>query len=138
MRVDDPVVAGEGLVGVVSRVSETSSRVTLLLDDTSAVSAKDVVSGTSGIVRPMGGSGGTLMLDRVPKTEVVTQGDLVVTAGWRSRRLASLYPRGIPIGTVASVGRTDTDVWTQVQVEPFVDFDSLDAVLVLVKKAGAR
>jgi rod shape-determining protein MreC len=89
-------------------------------------------------VRHRGGAGSALILDRVPKSEVVNEGDLVVTAGWRSRRLASLYPRGIPIGTVTSVGRTDTDIWTQVQVEPFVDFDSLDAVLVLVKKTGAR
>lgn len=137
VEVDDPVVAGEGLVGVVSRVSDTSSRVTLLIDDTSAVSAEDVGSGATGIVRPRGSAGSALILDRVPKSEVVNVGDLVVTAGWRSRRLASLYPRGIPIGTVTSVGRTDTDIWTQVQVEPFVDFDSLDAVLVLVKKPSA-
>jgi rod shape-determining protein MreC len=61
-----------------------------------------------------------------------------VTAGWRSSKLASLYPKGIPIGTVTSVGQADTDLWKQVQVAPFADFDSLDAVLVLVRKDGQK
>ena len=41
---------------------------------------------------------------------------------------------GIPIGRVTSVGQADTDLWKQVQVEPFADFDRIDAVLVLVRK----
>ena len=52
-------------------------------------------------------------------------------------KLASLYPRGIPIGRVTSVGQADTDLWKQVQVEPFADFDRVDAVLVLVRKDGS-
>ena len=59
-------------------------------------------------------------------------GDEIVTAGWRASGLASLYPKGIPIGEVTSVGQTDTDLFQQVQVDPYVDFGLLDAVLVLV------
>ena len=39
------------------------------------------------------------------KDEVVTEGDIVITAGWQSGQLESLYPRGIPIGTVSGVGQ---------------------------------
>ena len=46
--------------------------------------------------------------------------------------LSSLYPPGILIGRVTSVGRADTDLFTQVQLEPFADLSSLEAVLVLV------
>jgi len=35
---------------------------------------------------------------------------------------------------VTSVGQTDTDLFQQVQVDPFVDFGGLDAVIVLVPK----
>ena len=35
---------------------------------------------------------------------------------------------------MTSVGQADTDLWKQVQVEPFADFDRVDAVLVLVRK----
>ena len=59
-------------------------------------------------------------------------GDTIATAGWRTAQLSSLYPKGIPIGTVTSVGQNDTYPYKQIQVEPFVDFGSLYAVLVLV------
>jgi cell shape-determining protein MreC len=39
---------------------------------------------------------------------------------------------------VTSVGQTDTDLFQQVQVDPYVDFGSLDAVLVLVPSVRPR
>ena len=132
IRVDDPVVTAQGLVGTVSRLGGRTARVTLLTDDQSAVSAVDLVTNAAGIIRPGHGPRAPLRLDRVPKEAVVQVGDTVVTAGWQSPRLSSLYPKGIQIGRVTSVGRTDTDLYTQVQVEPFADLSSLQAVLVLV------
>jgi rod shape-determining protein MreC len=108
--------------------------VTLLSDEQLAVSALDVKSNATGVVRHGRASAATLILDRVPKEQVVEVGDTVVTAGWRSNKLASLYPKGIQIGKVTSVGQTDTDPYKQVQVTPFASLSSLDAVLVLVRK----
>ena len=48
--------------------------------------------------------------------------------------LASLYPKGIPIGRVSFVGGLSTDLWQQVLIESDVDFSSLDSVLVLVPR----
>ena len=56
------------------------------------------------------------------KEDVVEAGDVVITAGWRSGRLASAYPRGIPIGIVTGVGQLDTDIYKRIEVDPFVDF----------------
>ena len=81
-----------------------------------------------------GESGNSLALDRVSKREVVHVGDEIVTAGWRSGSLASLYPKGIPIGRVTFVGGLSTDLWQQVLVESDVDFSALDSVLVLVPR----
>jgi rod shape-determining protein MreC len=134
VRRNDPVVTEDGLIGLVTRVSGSTARVTLLTDEASAVSAVDVRTNANGIVHHGRASRSTLVLDRVPKEELVRIGDTVVTAGWQSPRLASLYPRGIPIGEVTSVGQNDTDLYKQVLVEPFADFRSLDAVLVLVPK----
>lgn len=132
-----PVVSADGLVGLVTRVGSRTARVTLLSDEQSAVSALDVRSNASGIVRHGRGAGATLILDRVPKEADVRVGDTIVTAGWRSNRLESLYPKGIQIGRVTSVGQTDTDLYKQVQVEPFADLGSLDAVLVLTERKAA-
>jgi rod shape-determining protein MreC len=134
VTVDAPVVTEDGFLGRVTRVYSGSSRVTLLTDPELAVSALDVKTGALGIVKHGRASAGTLIFDRVPKKLKVSVGDTVVTAGWKSSTLASLYPRGIPIGRVTSVGQADTDLWKQVQVEPFADFDRVDAVLVLVRK----
>jgi rod shape-determining protein MreC len=138
IRVNDVVVTADGLVGLVTRVSSDSARVEMLTDESAAVSALDLSTGASGIVRHARGTRETLVLDRVRKEDRVRIGDEIVTAGWRAGVLSSLYPKGIPIGRVTSVGQTDTDLFQQVQVDPFVDFGSLDAVLVLVPKSRTR
>lgn len=132
VAVDDPVVTEQGLVGTVTRVGSTSARVRLVTDDQSAVSASIPATGAYGVVRAGRGPRSPLRLDRVPKEAQVRFGDTVVTAGSRSQRLLSIYPRGILIGRVTSVGRSDTDLYTQVQVTPFADLGLLEAVLVLL------
>ena len=134
VRVNDPVVTAAGLVGRVTRVSRRSALVTLLTDETSAVSALDLRTNAAGIVRHGVSGGEALVLERVAKEDVVKADDVVITAGWRSGPLASIYPRGIPIGVVTSVGQLDTDIYKRIEVDPFVDFSSLDSVLVLVEK----
>jgi rod shape-determining protein MreC len=138
IRVNDPVATADGLVGVVTRVSGDTARIQLLTDEEAAVSALDLRSDASGIVRHARGTRQTLVLDRVRKEDRVRVGDEIVTAGWKAGALSSLYPKGIPIGRVTSVGQADTDLFQQVQVEPYVDFGSVDGVLVLVPTAGKR
>jgi rod shape-determining protein MreC len=131
----DAVVTAEGLVGEVTKVASNVSQVTLLTDDSSAVSAVDIATNASGIAQQ--GISGSLTVDRVTKDQVVARGDVLVTAGWRSGDLSSLYPRGIPLCLVTQVGQSDTDLYKQIQCDPFVDFSTLEAVIVLVKKAKA-
>jgi len=132
VRANDPVVTADGLVGVVTRATSGTARVQLLTDEEAAASAIDLRTGATGIVRHARGTRETLVLDRVRKQDVVRPGHEIVTAGWRSGALSSLFPKGIPIGRVTSVGQTDTDLFQQVQVDPYVDFGALDAVIVLV------
>jgi rod shape-determining protein MreC len=132
VRVQDPVITEDGLVGLVTRVTPTTARVQLLTDPEAAASAVVIGTGATGVVRHARGTRETLVLDRVRKEDEVRRGAEVVTAGWRAGELSSLFPRGIQIGLVSSVGQTDTDFYQQVQIDPFVDFGALDAVLVLV------
>jgi rod shape-determining protein MreC len=135
IALNDPVVTADGLVGSVTRVFSRASQVTLLTDDSSAVSGIDLKTRAGGIVRHGRSSDSqVLVLDRVDKKLVVNLGDVISTAGWKSGTLASLYPKGIPIGRVTSSSQTDTDLFKQVVLQPFVDADAIDAVLVLVPK----
>lgn len=130
IRVNTPVVSGDGLVGRVTNVFSGSAVVTLLNDSNSYVSARDLQTGVRGLIRH--GQGNTLILDQVAKQVVVNEGDELVTDGTRDPRYPDLYPYGIPIGRVSSVGIQDTASFLQVQVEPFANLGSLDSVAALV------
>ena len=126
------------LVGTVTRVTSHASRVTLLTDSESAVTATDVTNPqVIGAVRRGGGSSDVLILDRVPKRPYVRIGDTIVTAGsLGAGPLKSKFPRGIPIGTVSSRSSTDANLFQNIQLKPLVDFSSIQSVVVLVPKKG--
>lgn len=139
VRGDDPVVDSAGhLVGYVSKTSPVSAQVTLLTDGEFAASALDQGTGTYGLVSHGQGAGESLILDMVQKDKLVEKNDLIVTAGRRAGELPSLYPKGIAIGTVTSVGRSDIDIYQSIQVDPLADFSSLSSVIILVPKTRAR
>ena len=136
VRLDSPVVSGDGLVGKVSNVFPHTAKVTLLTDPDSFVWARDLDTQVRGMVHT--GPSGTLILDQVQKQFQVKEGDKLVTAGTHSARYPDLYPYGIAIGTVTSVNATDTAPFLQVQVQPFANLGSLEAVAVLVPKKPRR
>jgi rod shape-determining protein MreC len=133
IRKDYPVVVKAGLVGQVTKVTRETAQITLITDPQSTVSAYDSATGAQGGIRGRG-EGKSLLLDRVPKEEVVRNGDRVATSGRRYLQLPSLFPRNIGVGEVTSVTQRDTDHYPTIQVDPFVDFSSLDSVLVLIPK----
>jgi rod shape-determining protein MreC len=130
IRINTPVVSADGLVGRVTNISSSTSVVTLVTDPDSAVAARDLTTGVSGLIRH--GQGNMLILDRVPKEQVVKVGDVIVTQGTRDRRYPDLYPYGIPIGRVTNMGRSDIASYLTVQVTPFASLASLDSVAALV------
>jgi rod shape-determining protein MreC len=135
IRLNTPVVDGNGLVGSVTNLGPSTSVVTLITDADSAVTAKDLTTGVTGLIRR--GSGDSLVLDRVPKDQVVNKGDRIVTQGTRDPRYPDIYPYGIPIGRVLSVGYSDNAIFVQVQVAPYAQFGSFDSVTALVSTKPA-
>jgi Cell shape-determining protein len=133
IRSNDPVVTADGLVGLVTQVAHDSAEVTLLTDPNLRVAALDRDSGAAGMLSH--GSGrGTLTLGRVLKSQMLTEGDTIVTQGFKLRDLTSLYPEGILIGYVSGASQSEIDLYWQAQVSPSVHFDALRSVIVLVKK----
>ena len=131
----DIVLTNEGLVGTVSKVLGSESRVTLITDPTSAVRAVDAQNLSAVGILEHGTGPTSLVLDTVGKDKPqVGSGDMIMTAGSAPGPLQSLFPRNIPIGYVSSVSQTDTDIFQNIQVQPFVDLSSLESVLVLIPK----
>ena len=137
VHVDQPVVSGAGLVGRVSDVAPDAARVTLITDHTSGVSAQLVPDGANGLVKATVGNPNDLILDFVEKGRAVSKGATIVTSGWRSSRLESLFPRGIPIGRVARVDSDERELYQRVHLRPFADLRELDMVEVLTRGSGA-
>ena len=136
VRLNSPVDDGAALVGIVTNVFPHTAVVRLLTDDNTFVAALDPRTNVRGMVHT--GPGGGLILDQVSKQLRVTRGDPLVTAGTHSARYPDLYPYGIPIGRVTSVGASDTATFLQVQVQPYANLSSPVAVAVLVPKKPRR
>lgn len=136
VKVDDPVISGDGLVGLVASTEGGSAQVTLITDHASAVSAKVVPPGVQGVIRPDVGDPEDLILDFINSSKAVHGGQAVVTSGWRAQGLASLFPPGLPIGEVTSAPIIEQEASQQVHLRPYADVANLDLVQVLT--GGSR
>jgi len=136
VQVDDPVVSGDGVVGRIASVQGGSSQVMLLTDHASAISAKVVPPGATGVVKPEVGNPEELILDFIDSTKRVHGEQAVVTAGWRAQGLASHFPPGLPLGEVTRAPIVDQEAKEQVDVRPYADLRNLDLVQVLT--GGSR
>jgi rod shape-determining protein MreC len=134
IREDQPVIAAGGLAGKVTRVTGGNAEVTLITDSQSAVSAQVMPNGATGIVRPEVGNPNNLLLDFVQKGKRVTEGTTVVTSGFASDNVRSIFPRGIPIGRVTKVDLDEVELYQRVHLRPFADLRRIDFVQVLTRR----
>jgi rod shape-determining protein MreC len=124
IEVGYPVVTDQGLVGRISGVTDTTSKVLLIGDPSSAVNAILQSSRLNGVIR--GAPGGDLVMDYLPQGEKFSIGEVVLTSG-----LGGRFPKGIPIGQVVEIRQRDIDVFQQAVVRPTVDFPRLELVMVV-------
>jgi rod shape-determining protein MreC len=137
VRVNDPVVNAEGLVGRVVEVVPDGAQVALITDSSMGVSARIGSSSATGIVQPKVGDPSELLLQYLPTNTQVTNGEPVVTSGTIAPPPDdSLYPPGIPIGQVTSVN--EESAYKSVNVRPYANLHNLDIVQVLTSGAGTR
>jgi rod shape-determining protein MreC len=133
----DPVVAPEGLIGVVLSVARRTSVVMTWAHPEFRVSAFTVTGNASGVVAPsasaMTSVDGALEFRGVPYRDSVPAGTLVLSSG-----LGGVYPKGIPVGTVAGVVR-EQEGWERVyRLRPAANPGSAAHVLILVTPPHAE
>ena len=119
-----PVVTSRGLVGRVSEVFATYSRVQLITDPEMVVNVKFQESRTEGVLTAQ--LNGELLVDFIDLNAELSQGELVLTSG-----LGGKYPADIPVGNVLSIHHRDYDLFQQATVQSSVEFDQLTIVLVI-------
>jgi rod shape-determining protein MreC len=120
-----PVVTNQGLIGRVDAVIADAARVQLITDPASSVNVRLQNAETEASL--VGSVTGDLTLELIPQDIDIQQGDLVLTSG-----LGGGYPPDLIVGQVVNVRSRDFDLFQQATVQPVVDFNRLEIVLVII------
>jgi rod shape-determining protein MreC len=120
-----PVVTNQGLIGRVDAVIADAARIQLITDPASSVNVRLQNAETEASL--VGSVTGDVTLQLIPQDINVQPGDLVLTSG-----LGGGYPPDLIIGQVVNVRSRDFDLFQQATVQPVVDFNRLEIVLVIV------
>jgi rod shape-determining protein MreC len=118
-------LAGKGLVGKITEITEHTAKVELITDSGSSVAAKIQGRRAEGMVE--GSLSGSLTMDFVDRDIAVDPKLVIVTSGY-----GPIYPADVPIGIVANVGEEDVNIYKEIEVQAFVDFRVLEQVMVLI------
>ncbi|OGZ24503.1 MAG: rod shape-determining protein MreC [Candidatus Nealsonbacteria bacterium RIFCSPLOWO2_01_FULL_43_32] len=113
------------LLGRITEIYEDFSRVALISSKESSFDAEVLDRGASGVVK--GKSSQLLTLDLVVQDKEIKEGDVVVSAS-----LGGIYPKGLLVGLVQEVKRSDTDPFYQIAVVPFFDLQRTNSVLIIL------
>ncbi|MFL5463064.1 MAG: rod shape-determining protein MreC [Gemmatimonadaceae bacterium] len=131
-----PVLAPEGLVGVVDQVDPTMSHAMLWTHPDFRVSAMSPDGTAFGIAQAhlSGPTGGYLIeLRGVPFRSTLKPGALIVSSGW-----GGVWPRGIPIGTVLQELKT-SEGWARTYLlRPAVNPADVYSVMILTRDRAAK
>jgi rod shape-determining protein MreC len=124
---DMPVIGASGLVGRVVRVFATTSKVMLIIDPDSKVSARLSSTRETGLIE--GQREELLRFNLVGAETQIVPGELVETSGYQlDEGYTGLFPPGVPLGAVDEVEPSEDGVTVRVLVRPSVNFARLDKV----------
>src|SRR5512133_147884 len=121
------VVAADGAVGQIVKVTPTTSRVLLLTDHASGIAATIQRSRARGVVKGKGE--GLCSLEFTTREEDVKVGDMVITSG-----IGGVFLKGIPIGEVTMVKRGEYGIFQTVTIRPVVNISHLEEALVVLRE----
>jgi rod shape-determining protein MreC len=134
VRPNMPVVAPDGVVGVVLHVSGDEADVQLAVDAAFVVDVEDERTKARGFVRGTGDpSRHACNVEAVDSRDLVEVGDLLVTSGKGMR-----FPRGLPVARITKVNKRELGRTQEVEATPTVDYTRLDNVLILLTPPGER
>lgn len=135
------VVLREGVVGRIQSASALESVVELIVDrrhrfpvliQRSRERMEAQGEGTTLRLQPQDrgivyGTGDGLRMHRIRMLADVEPGDRVITSG-----LAGIFPKGLLVGTVTSVGRANYELFQSAEIRPVVDFNKIEGVFVIL------
>lgn len=132
ISLNDPVITSAGLVGYVSEVGASFSKVTTVLSPDINIGGVDIRTSDSGIL-----SGDSLLAKdgfckfyNLPRTASVALGDYITSSG------GGMFPEGLIIGTVEDIKYDSVSTSLFASVKPYVDLNSVKNVMVITSFSG--
>ncbi len=132
LKKDMVVISDKGLVGQVTSTGSNWSIVESLLNENIAVSVMvNSTRETTGILKGYitRTNKGLTKVTNLPLDSEIKEGDVILTSG-----LGQIYPKEIRIGEVISVESDEIKVMKTAIVKPYVDFNKLEELFVIVPK----
>lgn len=128
----DPVITKDGLVGYITEIAPTYSKVTTILSPKLKAGGKDSRTGDSGVISGRGDLAGNNQchLYNLQRDCSVSVDDYVVTVG------GGVFPKGLVVGKVLNIKQQTKDASLYAVVQSAVNFDKLDKVMVVTYFAG--
>lgn len=119
------VASPAGAMGQIVRVGPDVSKVLTLHHPDAGIGAMLQKSRVQGVVT---GSGkGTCTMRFISRFDPVTPGETVVTSG-----LDGAFPKGIPIGTVASIEKDSNEIFQTLEIATDVDLNTLEELIIFI------
>ena len=132
VKKDMIVITPAGLVGKVTKSESNYSIVQTILNENIAVASMvESTRETTGILQGITDSKNKnlTMLSNIPIDSEIKEGDVILTSG-----LGGMYPQEIRIGEVVSVEVDSVGIMKKAIVKPYVDFNKLEGLFVVVPK----
>jgi rod shape-determining protein MreC len=124
VKVEMGVMAPDGAVGRVAKVTPFTAIVLLITDPNNAVTGLIQRTRDEGIVE--GTAEGRARMKYIPLLATLQSGDVIVTSG-----LTGGFPRGVPLGTITRIDRVEGELFQSAEIVPEVDLHKLEEVLVI-------
>jgi rod shape-determining protein MreC len=131
-----PIITPEGLVGIVTLTYDNSSQVQSIANENVAVAALvPRTNENTGYVKGFRDNENKMLskLYNLPANSSIQKGDAVVTSG-----TGRAYPPGIRIGSVIDIEDDKAKVAKNAIIQPYVNFDKLQEVLVVIPKTNGE
>jgi len=128
IKKDMAVITDEGLVGYTISTASNTSKVVLITDERSSVSAMLQRTRDNGMVKGTidPAPSGYLKMEFLPQDANLVKGDIVISSG-----LGGIIPKGIIIGEVAEANKESYELMQYAIIKPAVDFMKLERVFVI-------
>ena len=131
----DPVVTADGLVGYVTGLGVTSSKITTILSPGLEVGAVDKETRDGGTLfgEISSAKSGRTRLNYLARDCEVTVGDIVVTSGF-----GSIFPANLVIGEVSAINAESENISFYAEIIPAADVKNCTDVFVITEFEGQR